>query len=130
MRAFSRYWKSSKKPKKQRKYLENAPLHIKHKFLSANLAKPLRTKYKLRNIPVRKGDKVKVMVGKFKKQLGKVDRVDLKKTRIYIEGLQAIKRDGTKVNVAIHPSNIQIQELNLDDKERRIKIESNIKVKG
>ncbi len=127
MKAFSKHWKGSKNPKKQRKYVAQAPLHIKHRFLSANLAKPLRTKYKIRNIPVRKGDKVRVMVGQFKKQIGKVDRVDLKRTKIYIEGLQVLRRDGSKVLVSIHPSNVQIQELYLEDKERKMKLESKLK---
>jgi ribosomal protein L24 len=38
--------------------------------------------------------------------------------RVSIEGIQIQKKDGTKVNVYIQPSNIQIQELNLEDKER------------
>ena len=32
--------------------------------------------------------------------------------------LQRQKKDGTKVNVPLHPSDLQIQLLNLDDKER------------
>jgi len=64
---FSTTWKASKQPRKQRKYSANAPLHIKRKMLSANLSKPLREKHKIRNIEVRKGDKVIIMRGKFKK---------------------------------------------------------------
>ena len=63
---FSIHWKSSKQPRKQRKYAANAPLHLRKKFVSANLSKDLRKKQGKRNIPLRKGDIVKIMRGKFK----------------------------------------------------------------
>ena len=44
-KTFSQSWKASKKPRKQRKYTIKAPLHIKGKFLHANLSKDLRKKY-------------------------------------------------------------------------------------
>ena len=69
---FSTAWKSSSKPKKQKKYLLNAPLHLKHHFVQVHLSKELRKKYNRRSISVRKGDKVKVMRGSFKKHEGKV----------------------------------------------------------
>ncbi len=124
---FSTQWKSSKQTRKQRKYLANAPLHLRHKLLSANLSKELRKKYKRRSFPVRKGDKVKIMVGKFKGKEGKVGSVDLKKLRVTIEGIQRQKKDGTKINVYFHPSNLQILELNLEDKERIKALERKIK---
>ena len=78
---FSISWKGSKKPNKQRKYRINAPLHIKQKLASCHLSKELRKKYNKRNVTLRKGDKVKVICGSFKKHEGKVERIDLKKTR-------------------------------------------------
>lgn len=119
MKKFSKSWKSSKKPGKQRKYLYSAPLHIRKNFLSANLSKELRKKYSTRSLPLRKGDKVKVMRGQFKKHTGSIVDVDRKNIKVYIDGCQVVKKDGTKVNVPIHPSNLQVIELNLDDKKRR-----------
>ena len=116
---FSLSWKASKQPRKQRKYAYNAPLHIKRKMLAANLSELLKDKYKKRNIPVRKGDKVKVMRGQFRGKEGKINRVFLKKTKVYIEGIEIIKKDGTKTPYPIHPSNLMITELNLDDKYRK-----------
>jgi len=115
---FSKHWKSSKRPSKQRKYSANAPLHIKRKLLSVNLSKELRKKHERRNIPVRKGDNVKIMRGKFKKKQGKIISIDVKSSKIKIEGIMIKKQDGSKVNVKIHPSNLQIVELNLEDKKR------------
>ncbi|MBR9701568.1 50S ribosomal protein L24 [Candidatus Pacearchaeota archaeon] len=119
---FSTSWKSSKQPRKQRKYLANAPLHLKRKFLSVNLSKELRAKHGKRNIPVVKGDVVIVMRGKFKKKKGKVTEVKTKMMKIYIEGIQVKKQEGSKVNVPLRASNLQIVELNLDDRKRMAKL--------
>ena len=115
---FSTAWKSSKQPRKQRKYVAKAPLHIKRKLLSVNLSKELRAKFGRRNIPVRKGDNVKVMTGKFKGKTGKIIQVFTKKSKIIMEGIQVKKQDGSKANIKLQPSNLQIIELNLEDKKR------------
>lgn len=116
---FSKNWKRSKKPRKQRKYRYNAPLHIKNKFLSVHLSKELREKHKKRNMTARKGDKVKVLRGQFKGKAGKIDRVDLKNSKIYIVGIESTKKDGTKTFYPFEPSNLMIIGLNLDDKKRK-----------
>ncbi|MBI4154586.1 50S ribosomal protein L24 [Candidatus Woesearchaeota archaeon] len=123
---FSSRWVRSKKPSKQRKYRINAPLHIRRRFLNSHLSKELKQKYKRRSFPVRKGDTVKVVVGDFKKKIGKISRVNLRKSVVYIEGIERMKRDGTKVLPGINPSNLVIQELNLDDKLRRKALESKL----
>lgn len=108
---FSNAWTASSQRRKQRKYRMNAPLHIKYTFMASNLSKELRKTMGKRNIEARKGDTVKVMRGRFAGKTGKIANVDLKKTRVTIEGLQNKKKDGTKVNVYFHPSKIQITEL-------------------
>jgi len=124
MKEFTKKWKASKRPSKQSKFKAKAPIHIKRKMLSANLSKELREKYKTRNVEVRKGDKVKVLIGKFKGKKGKVLKVLTKKLKIYVEGLQAKKQDGSMVDVPFRPSNLQIQELNTDDKKRFKKLKN------
>ncbi len=118
MRTFSSSWKSSRKPKKQRKYRYKAPLHLRRKLLAVHLPKDLRQKYKMRNIGVRVGDKVKVIKGDFAGSEGKVERVDTKQYRIFVTGIERAKKDGTKALVGIAPSNMIIIELNTDDKRR------------
>lgn len=116
---FSSTWKSSRKPRKQRKYRIDAPLHIKQKFVHAHLSKDLRKKYRKRSISLRKGDKVRIIIGKFRKQEGKIERIDLKKAGVFVNGVEITKRDGTKKLLALHPSNLVVTELNLDDKFRQ-----------
>ena len=118
MKFWSRKWISSKQPRKQRKYRYNAPLHVKHKFLCAHLSKELIKKHNRRSFPVRKGDEVEIMRGEFKKKKGKISRVDLKKTKIYIDGITRKKVDGSEVMVPVHPSNLRIINLELNDEKR------------
>lgn len=108
---FSKEWKASKQPRKQRKYLANAPLHLKRKKLSVNLSKELRKKISKRNVVVRKEDQVKIMKGKFKGKTGKILNVYTKQAKVTIEGIQVTKRDGSKANVKMQPSNLQIIEM-------------------
>ncbi len=108
----------SKKPRKQRKFLYEAPLHLRRKMISAHLSKELREKYKTRSLPLRKGDEVEIMRGEFKKRKGKVLRIDTKNYKVYIEGITRKRTDGTERLVPIHPSNLKIINLNLEDKRR------------
>jgi len=115
---FSTQWIASRQKRKQHKFIFNAPLHVKHRFLSANLSKDLRKKYGKRNLPLKTGDEVLVMRGSFRKKKAKVSSVNLRNTKIYLENIQRQKKDGTKINVPFHPSVLQIQSLNLEDKRR------------
>ena len=119
MKKFSTNWKSSTKPRKQRKYRFKAPLHLKQKMIGAHLSKELRKKHRMRSISVVKGDKVKIMRGSFKKREGKVEKIDIKSFEVYVNGIEFQKKDGTKIQVALHPSNLMIMEFNLDDKLRQ-----------
>ena len=90
--------------------------------MNSHLSKELIQKYKIRSIRVRKSDKVKIVRGQFKSKTGSVNRVDIKKNKIYIDGCEVIKKDGTKAFYPINPSNIIITELTLDDKKRAKKL--------
>ena len=115
---FSTSWLGSKQVRKQRKYRHNAPLHVRHSFLNAHLSKELKKKYGKRSTPIKKGDEVLIMRGNFVKKQGKVIGVNLKKGKILIEGINRTKKDGTKVNVYLNPSNLQLVSLNLEDSKR------------
>jgi len=111
--------KPVKKPTKQRKMLFQAPDHIRHKHFAAHLSPELRASRGVRALPVRSGDAVRIMRGDHKGFEGKVTRIDRRKYRIYVEGLTREKVDGTTILVPIHPSNVMITNLNLEDKWRK-----------
>lgn len=121
-RKISLSWKASRKKNKQRKYLIMAPLSSRHKMISAHLSKELRQKYKRRSLTLRKGDTVKIMIGEFRGKNGKIAVIDHKNYKVYIEGIQRSKKEGAKINVPIHPSNLQIIALSLEDKKRNEKL--------
>jgi len=98
-------------------------LNTKGKFLSSHLSKELRKKYGKRSIRVRKGDKVRVMRGNFKKKEGVVERVNAKKEKVYVTKIDIEKKDGSRALKPLDPSNLMILDLNLDDKKRKEKLE-------
>ncbi len=126
---WSSKWKASQQPRKQRKYRHEASLHTKQKFVAVHLSKELRKKYSRRSITARKGDTVKVMRGQFKGKSGKVTDVDIKKSRMIIDGIENIKKDGTKKPYPMQPSNLMITELNMNDKRRQEKLSEKKKEK-
>ncbi|MBU1199056.1 MAG: 50S ribosomal protein L24 [Nanoarchaeota archaeon] len=118
---FSTKWKASKQPRKQRKYRYNAPKHIQSKFINVHLDKELAKKHGIKRLRVKTGDKVRIMRGKFKGKEGKVDLINLKKSKVTITGIEVSKKDGSKSRPPFPTSNLLILELNLDDKKRLAK---------
>jgi len=115
---WSREWNSSTNPSKQRKYRENAPMHVKDKLVSANLNQTLREELGTRNLPVKVGDRAEVMRGDEKGAEGIISNIDREEEKIYINNLDRQRTDGTVKELALRPSNVQLQALNLEDPER------------
>lgn len=109
----------SKKARKQRRERIFKPLHKRRKEMAARLSAELRKKWKKRSVPVRKGDKVKIITGDYKGKTGKVTKVDLRAYRINVEGIVRKKANGQEVAIPIHPSNVMIIDLEMSDAERK-----------
>ncbi len=114
---------TSSKPSKQRKFLYNAPLHLRAKMMAAPLSPELRERYGRRSFPVRKGDKVRIMRGDYAGREGKVIGIDREKYRIHVEGLTRKRADGTEVPIPVHPSKVMIIDLDLGDERRKAALE-------
>jgi len=110
---------TSSHTRKQRKWRLNAPLHKKRAFCNVMLSTELKKKYSANAVQIRKGDTVRVMRGDVRKSSGNVIRVDVKNTKVYIDGLTMKKSDGTEVERPFHPSKLQITSLVLEDKKRK-----------
>jgi len=118
MKRFSTTWNASKQPRKQRAYLLRVPLHIKSAMLKSHVDKKLRTKVKSRSLRVRRGDTVKIMRGAFKNKTGKVERIDIKTARVYIAGIEKVKKDGSKIFLGVKPHILLITDVDITDKRR------------
>jgi large subunit ribosomal protein L24 len=68
-------------------------------------------------MPVRKGDRVRIVRGDFKKLEGEITEVNLKRCVIFVEGASTTKVDGTQVQRPIHPSNVVLLSL-MEDRRR------------
>lgn len=108
-------WNASVRPTKQRNFRRNAPLHTLRKFVHSHLSKELRKKYKRRSLSLRVGDTVKIMVGNFKGKQAKVSEVNTKMSKVYIEGMERVKKDGSKARVPFNASNLMVTVLGKED---------------
>jgi large subunit ribosomal protein L24 len=115
---------ASSQPRKQRKAMYDAPHHIARKAMASHLSEELLLKYNRRSLTVVKGDEVKVLRGDFAGKSGKVIGIDASVRRVTVDGVINKKADGTEVARSIHPSNLLIVRLNLEDNRRRSSLEA------
>jgi len=116
------------KPTKQRKRMYQAPVTDRYRRFSAPLSSKLKDSQGTSSVPVRKGDTVMIMRGDRKGSEGKVNQIDRKNYRIFVDGATREKVDGTTIPVPIHPSKVMITRLNLDDKWRKKAMERKVVV--
>ena len=116
---------SSKSPRKQRRRIRNAAMHERKSLLKCRLDEFLQEEYGLRSLVVKKGDLVRIMRGQFRDTEGKVTAVNYKKIRVFLDNATITKADGKEAPVPVHPSNLMLVKLELDD-ERKSLIESKV----
>ena len=81
----------SSKPRKQRREIIKGGFHRSKREMRAHLSKTLREKYKKRSFTIKIDDGVKIIRGGFKGKDGKVERVNLRTKKIFIDGIQKSK---------------------------------------
>lgn len=113
--------KMSKQPRKQRKALYNAPMHVRRNIMSVTLSKDLKEDFGKRSLAIRTGDTVQIMRGEFKGHEGKIESIDSRNYKVTVEGATLNKPDGNSVFFPIHPSNLMIVDADMKD-ERRSRI--------
>ncbi|MGQ4911412.1 MAG: 50S ribosomal protein L24 [Candidatus Thorarchaeota archaeon] len=111
---------SSKSPRKQRRKIRNSPLHAKKALLKCRLDEFLQEEYGLRSLVVKRGDLVRIMRGQFRDTEGKVIRVDYGKSRVFLDSATVTKSDGKEINLPMHPSNLMLVKLEMDDERKQI----------
>lgn len=95
-------------------------LHKRKNLLSASLSSDLKDDYGFRSLPVREGDKVRLLRGDFTGVEGRITEVDAKNQRITVEGVETAKTDESEVPTPVHPSNVEITEIEKDPAREKI----------
>ena len=112
------------KPSKIRNRTIHKPtVSMRSKLMMSHLNKDLRKTYGQRSIRVVPGDSVLIRRGIYQTITGKVEKVDPHRG-VAISGIQKEKTEGKKIDIYIHPSNIEITALNTDDKWRTKKLKA------
>ena len=106
--------------RKARKAYFTAPSNIRRKLMSSHLAKELKEKHGVRSMPIRKGDEVVIVRGQNKTHTGKVLTVYRKKYCIHIERYTKEKSNGQTVPVPVHPSNVFITKLKMNEDRKNL----------
>ncbi|MHA2379729.1 MAG: 50S ribosomal protein L24 [Candidatus Thorarchaeota archaeon] len=111
---------SSKSPRKQRRRIYKSPLHSRKNMLKCRLDEFLQEEYGMRSMVIKKGDLVRVMRGQFRDTEGKVTVVDYRAIRVHLENATVTRADGKEANIPVHPSNLMLVKLELDDDRKKL----------
>ena len=99
------------------------PKHLTERRLRSPLSRALREKYGRRNVRVIAGDTIKVIRGEYSGIEGKIEKINMKRGSLAIEGIQREKVRGGNVKVEINSTNVIVTDLDLDDKYRQALIQ-------
>nr|AAP80703.1 ribosome protein L26 [Griffithsia japonica] len=105
--------------RKNRKAHFTAPSSVRRIIMSSPLSPELRQKYKVRSLPIRKHDEVRVVRGQYKGE-GKVITCYRKKYVVHIERITRERANQMPVPVGIHPSNCVITKIRMDKDRKSI----------
>ena len=106
--------------RKNRRAHFQSPSHLRRRLMSAALSKTLKATYKVNAMPVRRDDEVEIIRGQNKGEKGKVTAVYRRKWCLYIEKLQRSKANGTLSKIPVHPSNVRITKLELNEDRKKL----------
>ena len=119
------------KRRTQRKLQLGAPSSVKRKLMSSHLNKSLRDQYKIRSLPIKRGDEVKILKGKSKGKSGKVVQVYRKRNVIFVDKVNREKQNGQSVFLPIRPCHCIIEKLLINkDRTKTIEKRAALKVKA
>jgi large subunit ribosomal protein L24 len=110
---------TSRLPRQQRKAQYNADLFERHRRMSVALSQELRRRYGRRNLPVRKGDTVRVLSGSYVGREERVAKVNLQKYSVTLDNVTGKTADAKLKPLPIRPSHLVLTKLNLADAWRR-----------
>ncbi|MFW9777969.1 MAG: 50S ribosomal protein L24 [Candidatus Heimdallarchaeota archaeon] len=114
-------------PRKNRKRSYADGTFERHRHMSVRLSKDLQSKYKVKKVPVHRGDTVYVAAGDFIGTEGKVLTANYKTKRLEIDGISREKADKSKILYPIHTSKVVIRRFGKVDRSRKAILERRAK---
>jgi large subunit ribosomal protein L24 len=109
----------SRLPRKQRKSLYTAHNTMRRRLLTVALSKELRDRYGRRQLPVRKGDTVRVLAGSYEGQEERVAKVNSRAMTLTLDNITLKKADQKLKALPVRPNHLILTKLNLSDAWRR-----------
>lgn len=106
-------------PRKQRKAVYTAHQFARRRYLTVSLSRELRRKYGRRQLPVRKGDTVRVISGSYEGQEERVAKISSRNRSITLDNITTKKGDQKLKPLPIRPNHLLLTRLNLTDPWRR-----------
>lgn len=111
---------SPKSPRKQRRLIYKSPLHAHKNMLKCRLDEFLREEYAMRSLVPKRGDLVRIMRGQFRDTEGKIVHIDYRRIRLFVDSATTTKADGKEAQIPMHPSNLMLVKLEIDDDRKEI----------
>jgi large subunit ribosomal protein L24 len=106
-------------PRRQRKALYTADAFERRRRMTVTLSRDLRTRFRRRSVPVRKGDTVRVLGGSFKGREERVARVDRRGYAVTLDNITLKTAEEKLKPLPLRPGHLVITRLNLSDPWRR-----------
>lgn len=110
---------TSRLPRKQRKANFSAHQFAGRRLLTVPLSQELRRRFGRRQLPVRKGDTVRVVRGSYEGQEERVAKVDTRSRTVTLDNITVKKADAKLKPLPVRPNHLLLTRLNLSDAWRR-----------
>jgi large subunit ribosomal protein L24 len=106
-------------PRRQRKALYTAATFERRRRMTVPLSRDLRKRFRLRSLPVRKGDTVRVLSGSFVGREERVAKVDRRSYAVVLDNVTLKTGEDKLKPLPLRTSHLVLTKLNLSDPWRR-----------
>ena len=106
-------------PRRQRKAFYTADLFERRRRMAVPLSRELRRRYGRRQLPVRKGDTVRILSGSYIGREERVAKVSLRDYSVTLDNVTGKTGDAKLKPLPVRPSHLVLTKLNLADPWRR-----------
>ena len=110
---------SPRSPRRQRRALYNAPTAERRRRMTVPLSRELRRRFQRRNVPVRKGDTVRVLSGSYAGREERVAKISRRSYSVTLENVTLKTAEEKLTPLGLRPAHLVITRLNLADPWRR-----------